>query len=44
MFLDSWGIGLRPFTLQKVESQGGLGDGAYELGEVSSQLGVALHK
>ena len=44
MFLDSWGIGLRPLTLQKVESQGGLRDGTYELGEVSSQLGVILHK
>lgn len=44
MFLDSCGIGLRPFTLQKVESQGGLRDGAFELGEVPAWLSVVLHK
>lgn len=44
MFLDSCGIGLRPFTLQKVESQGGLRDGAFELGEVPARLSVVLHK
>lgn len=44
MYLDSCGIGLRPFTLQKVESQGGLRDGAFELGEVPARLSVVLHK
>lgn len=41
MFLDSWGIGLRPFILQNLENHRGLRN---ELGEELAWLNVVVDK